>query len=79
MRTSGQHETEPPLIAVGPDEASQITGVSRTRIFQEIRDGALTARKAGKSTIIEIDELRRWVRSLPMRGRKPMRLTPDNS
>jgi len=43
--------------------------VSRTRIFEAIRDGTLTARKAGKSTVIEIDELRRWIRSLPMRGR----------
>jgi hypothetical protein len=47
-----------------------MTDTSRTRIFQAIRDGELTVRKAGKSTIIEIDELRRWVRSLPVRSRR---------
>jgi hypothetical protein len=74
METLEQQKTEPPLLAVGPDKASQITDTSRTRIFQAIRDGELTARKAGKSTIIEVYELRRWVRSLPTRGRKPVEL-----
>jgi excisionase family DNA binding protein len=60
-----------PRLGFSPDEAAQSTGVSRTRIFEAIRDGALTARKAGKSTVIEVDELRRWVRSLPTRGRVP--------
>jgi hypothetical protein len=35
-----------------------------------IRDEELTARKAGKSTVIEADELRRWLRSLPTKGRR---------
>jgi hypothetical protein len=70
MDAQERQKSEPPTLSVGPDKASEITGVSRTRIFEEIRDGALTARKAGKSTIIEIDELRRWVRSLPTRGKK---------
>jgi hypothetical protein len=60
-----------PRLGFSPDEAAQSAGVSRTRIFEAIRDGTLTARKAGKSTVIEIGELRRWVRSLPMRGRVP--------
>jgi hypothetical protein len=72
MEILEQHKTELPLLSVGPDKASEITDTSRTRIFQAIRDGELTAHKAGKSTIIEIDELRRWVRSLPTRGRKPV-------
>jgi hypothetical protein len=78
MKIPKRHETEPLLLAVSPDKASQMTGISRTRIFQEIRDGELTARKAGKSTIIEIDELHRWMRSLPTRGRKPVG-SPDIS
>ena len=47
------------------------TGVTRTRIFQAVADKELTARKAGKATIIELAELRRWINSLPSRGRKP--------
>ena len=46
-------------------------GVSRTKIFEAIRYGALTARKSGKTTIIEPPELQRWIRSLPTRGRTP--------
>lgn len=60
-----------PRLGFSPDEAAESAGVSRTRIFEAIRDGTLTARKAGKSTVIEIDELRRWLRSLPLRGRVP--------
>jgi excisionase family DNA binding protein len=60
-----------PRLGFNPDEAAASAGVSRTRIFEAIRDGTLTARKAGKNTIIEPDELQRWVRSLPTRGRIP--------
>jgi excisionase family DNA binding protein len=60
-----------PRLGLSPDEAATAAGVSRTRIFEAIRDGTLTARKAGKNTIIEPDELQRWVRSLPTRGRAP--------
>lgn len=54
-------------IAVAIENAPQIVGVSRTRIFEAIRNSELSARKAGRSTIIEIDELKRWVKSLPFK------------
>jgi excisionase family DNA binding protein len=60
-----------PRLALTPDEAATAAGVSRTRIFEAIRDGTLTARKSGKATIIEPSELQRRVRSLPTRGRAP--------
>jgi len=60
-----------PRLGLTPDEAAISAGVSRTKIFEAIRDGALTARKSGKTTIIEPSELQRWVRSLPVRGRAP--------
>jgi excisionase family DNA binding protein len=60
-----------PRLGLNPDEAATAAGVSRTRIFEAIRDGTLTARKSGKATIIEPSELQRWVRSLPTRGRAP--------
>jgi hypothetical protein len=56
-------------IACPVGDAPAIAGVSRTRIFAAIRDGELVARKAGRRTIIEMSELQRWIRSLPMRGR----------
>jgi excisionase family DNA binding protein len=60
-----------PRLGLSPDEAATAAGISRTRIFEAIRDGTLTARKIGKATIIEPDELQRWLRSLPTRGRAP--------
>jgi hypothetical protein len=56
-------------IAVAIEDAPQAVGVSRTRIFQAIRDNEIVGRKAGRSIIIEIDELKRWVKSLPVKGR----------
>jgi excisionase family DNA binding protein len=60
-----------PRLGLTPNEAAISAAVSRTKIFEAIRDGALTARKSGKTTIIEPSELQRWVRSLPVRGRVP--------
>jgi excisionase family DNA binding protein len=64
-----------PRLGLTPDEAALSAAVSRTKIFEAIRAGMLTARKSGKATIIEPSELQRWVRSLPTRGRTPD--TPD--
>jgi hypothetical protein len=58
-------------IAVAIEDAPRIVGVSRTRIFEAIRNSELSARKAGRSTIIEVDELKRWVSSLPKRVEMP--------
>jgi excisionase family DNA binding protein len=66
MQTHEALSTHAP-IAVALENAPQIVGVSRTRIFEAIRNGELSARKAGRSTIIEIDELKRWVKSLPIK------------
>jgi excisionase family DNA binding protein len=60
-----------PRLSLTPDEAAESTGFSRTRIFQAIREQQLTARRDGKAVVIETDELLRWLRSLPTRGRQP--------
>ncbi len=62
---------KPAHLAVTPDIAAEITGRTRTRIFLAIKDKELTARKDGKATVIETEELLRWLRSLPTRGREP--------
>jgi hypothetical protein len=58
-------------LALPIESTPAAAGVPRTRIFNAIKNKELTARKAGKSTIIELPELRRWIRSLPTRGRMP--------
>ena len=62
-------------IALPPEEAAAAIGRSRSRIFKAIKDKELTARKDGKATLLEIEELRRWVRALPTVGRQPDELT----
>jgi hypothetical protein len=59
-------------IAYTPEQAAVATGRSRSRIFKAIKDKELTARKDGKATILEDNELRRWVSSLPTIGRQPV-------
>jgi hypothetical protein len=58
-------------ISVEIEKAPELTGASRTRVFQAVREKQLTVRKAGKQSLVEVDELKRWVRSLPTRGRQP--------
>ncbi len=67
----GTNKSQIDPIAYPIERAPDIAGVSRTRIFQAVREKEITARKAGKSTIIEAEELRRWVRALPAKGREP--------
>ncbi len=59
------------VISVPIERSPGLTGISRARIFEAVRDGQLTVRKNGKASIVEVDELRRYVRSLPTRGRQP--------
>jgi hypothetical protein len=63
-------EARLPRIAVTPDEAAIVTGRTRTRIFEALKNGEIAGRKDGKAVVIEISELERWVRSFPTRGRQ---------
>jgi len=48
------------VIAYAIDAVPIVAGVTRTQVFDAIRANELTARKCGRRTIIEADELRRW-------------------
>ena len=54
-----------------PEQAAQVSGLPRTRIFGAIKNKELTAHKDGKATIIFDDELRRWMKTFPTIGRAP--------
>lgn len=56
----------PPPIAYTYADAARAAGVSKTRLGYALAAGELTARKAGRRTIIEADELRRWIASWPV-------------
>jgi excisionase family DNA binding protein len=70
MNGDSQKTLQP--ISYTPDQAALVTGRSRSRIFKAIKHNELTARKDGKATLLEADELRRWVRALPTIGRHPV-------
>jgi hypothetical protein len=57
-------------IAYPIEEAAAVAGVARTRMFEAVRTKKITARKAGRATIIEHDELVAYVRSLPTVGKQ---------
>ena len=48
-------------------EAVDCSGIGRTKIFEAIKLGKLTARKAGRRTIILSDELAAFLKSLPVK------------
>jgi excisionase family DNA binding protein len=57
-------------IAYTPEQAAAATGRSRSRIYKAVKDKELTARKDGRATIFEDNELRRWIRTFPTVGRE---------
>ena len=57
------------VIAYPIDAVPAVAGVTRTQVFEAIRAQELTARKRGRRTLIEADELRRWISTFPKRGR----------
>ena len=69
-RTAEQvHITSP--LAVGIPEACKITSLSRSRLYSELREGRLKARKSGRRTLIAMIELTRWLASLPAANGNP--------
>ena len=70
MSDTAQAERPTPL-AYAIEDVPAVAGVARRRVFEAIRAEQLTARKAGRATIIEAAELRRWIASLPSKGRRP--------
>ncbi|MER9167696.1 helix-turn-helix domain-containing protein [Mesorhizobium australicum] len=49
------------------EEAVDCSGIGRTKIFEAIKLGKLTARKAGRRTIILREELSDFLKALPVR------------
>jgi hypothetical protein len=61
---------QPPL-SYPIESVPEITGIPRTKIFEAVRAKNLTARKIGRSTIIERAEIERFIKTLPTKGRVP--------
>jgi excisionase family DNA binding protein len=57
--------TEAAKIAYTVDDAARVIGVSRGFVYTLFKSGALTARKAGRRTLVTRDDLVRYLESLP--------------
>jgi excisionase family DNA binding protein len=55
-------------LALGVAEAAEAAGVGCTTLFEAIRHGEIAARKVGRRTIILIDDLDAWLKSLRKSG-----------
>ena len=55
-------------ISVDLTRAVEISGLSRSALYKLFKAGKITPRKNGKRTLVIVDELRRYVESLPAGG-----------
>jgi hypothetical protein len=65
-RTSDTPFAAPP-VAHPLEAVPRLTGVPRTKVFEDVRNGKLTVRKRGRTSIVEHDEVVRYVRSFPIK------------
>lgn len=61
----------PPIAAISFNMKGAVaaSGISKSSLYEDIAAGLLKTRKRGSATVIEADELRRYVASLPQGGR----------
>jgi excisionase family DNA binding protein len=59
MGTTVEHE------GLSVAEACAIAGIGRSKLYEAIASGRLTARKLGKRTLILRDDLRKFLQALP--------------
>jgi excisionase family DNA binding protein len=52
-------------LGLSVEEASEIAGIGRSKLYEALRDGLLQARKFGRRTIILRDDLERFLSALP--------------
>jgi len=55
-------------ILISPDDAFRMLGIKRTKGYELLRDGHLTARKIGTRTGVETASIRRFAAKLPRAG-----------
>ncbi|MFT3673157.1 helix-turn-helix domain-containing protein [Aestuariivirga sp.] len=53
-------------IAVPVPEAARRAGVGRSSLYEAINRGELPLRKAGRRSLVRVDDLKAWVDALPV-------------
>lgn len=57
-------------MAVGPEDAAEMTGHSRSAIYSAIAKGDLQAFKSGRRRLILVKELEAWINRVAKEGRR---------
>jgi excisionase family DNA binding protein len=65
------------LLAISIVEAARRSGLGRSTIYEAIARGELKVRKAGRRSLILIDDLQAWLARLP--EAKPVAMQPASS
>jgi len=55
----------PDRISYSVNEAAKAAGIGLTKLREEIREKRLVARKLGKRTLINVEDLNTWAANLP--------------
>lgn len=53
-------------LAYTVNELTRELGIGRSKLYKEIGDGKICPRKIGKKTVFLVDEVRRYINTLPM-------------
>ena len=62
MNDPNEPLADPVIVAAGR------MGICRAQLYIEIKEGRITARKAGRRTLVERSEQSRWLSSLPKKA-----------
>ncbi|MEQ1771464.1 MAG: helix-turn-helix domain-containing protein [Devosia sp.] len=54
-------------LSVTIEQAVEVTGIGRSKMFEAVREGKLLARKSGSRTIVLYSDLIKFIESLPVR------------
>ena len=58
--------TLPTVISCSVDDATKISGIGKTKLYELIAQNKIVARKFGRRTLISYESLESWMKSLPL-------------
>lgn len=61
-------QRRPKRLAYSIKRAATVSGIGRSSLYLEIKEGRLIARKCGKRTVILRSDLLKWLDQLPVSG-----------
>ncbi len=63
-----QTQLDSPRLVHSIADVAKIVGLGRTFIYQQIKEGRLRVRKAGRRTVVFDTDLKAWLAALPVKA-----------